>query len=151
MAHAVNLIIYSGTAQYWDGTGRSGDNLISGGAGTWNATTSNWTTSTGGTNSTWQSDTAVFAATGGTVALGAPISAQGLIFGSTGYTISGTSANALTLHGGHTRTTISVTARRNQRHDWRAHHGHGRADRQWGRNSHSDQYGEQLYRKHDDY
>ena len=88
VAHEVDLQIVSTgvVTQYWDGTGTINNNNIAGGSGTWNGTTSNWTTSTGATNSTWAGGMAVFDAPGGTVTLGTPINAQGLSFGSTGYT-----------------------------------------------------------------
>ena len=107
--HQVDLIV-SGTAinQYWDGTGAAGNSIITGGSGTWNNTTSNWTTSTGATNSPWLGGTAVFETTGGTVMLGAPINVQGLIFGVTGYTLSGTaSLNLVGVPG--TPPTVSVS------------------------------------------
>jgi autotransporter-associated beta strand protein len=91
--HQVSLQVTSMglVTQYWDGTGVTGNGVISGGSGTWNSTTTNWTTSDGLSNSTWQGGVAVFDVPGGTVTLAAPINAQGLTFGSTGYTLSGTS------------------------------------------------------------
>ena len=107
VAHSINLVVSSGSAQYWDGTGAANNKTISGGGGTWNLGASNWTDAAGATNSVWGNGTAVFSTPGGMVSLGAPISAQGLIFGSTGYTVSGTSANTLNLTG--VMPTISVT------------------------------------------
>ena len=74
----------------------------SGGAGTWDNSTPNWLSGT--SDIAWVStDTAVFGgATGGTVTLGAAITAGGLNFNTTGYTITG---NTLTLGG----TTPMVT------------------------------------------
>ena len=108
-AHQVNLVV-SGTAvtQYWDGTGAVNNGVISGGNGTWNNSTNNWTDSAGATNTTWQGGTAVFNAPGGTVTLGAPLNAQGLIFGGTGYTIGGSSGLNLVGTAGMV-PTISVT------------------------------------------
>jgi autotransporter-associated beta strand protein len=93
VAHQVNLVI-SGTAstQYWDGTGTPNDGVISGGSGTWNNSATNWTNPSGTVNSTWQGGTAIFDAPGGAVTLGAPLAVQGLVFGTTGYTIGGSSA-----------------------------------------------------------
>ena len=93
-AHQVNLIV-SGTSvtQYWDGAGPANNSVVNGGAGTWDLTSARWTDSGGVANTTWSSGTAVFAgATGGTVMLAKPINAEGLIFSTTGYTLSGTSA-----------------------------------------------------------
>ena len=94
MPHEVDLQVVSlgMITQYWDGTGAINNNIINGGSGTWNSTASNWTDSAGATNKTWQGGMAVFDAPGGTVTLAAPINAQGLTFGSTGYTIAGTSS-----------------------------------------------------------
>ena len=68
------------------------DGTILGGSGTWNNTSTNWTNAGGTANLAWQGGMAGFDATGGTVTLAAPINAQGLSFGSTGYTLSGGSA-----------------------------------------------------------
>lgn len=94
-----------GIILYWDGAGPAGDSVIQGGNGTWNATATNWTISSGVNNTTWQGGTAVFGGTAGTVTLSGTISAQGLIFNTTGYVIAGTSA--LTLAG--TAPEIDVT------------------------------------------
>ena len=100
----VDLIVSLGNTLQWDGTGVANDGHVSGGSGNWNNSNNNWT-ATGATNTTWNGGTAVFNAPGGTVTLTSAISAQGLIFGSSGYTLSGT--NALTLTG--TNPQISVT------------------------------------------
>ncbi|HEY3898205.1 MAG TPA: autotransporter-associated beta strand repeat-containing protein [Chthoniobacter sp.] len=102
----VVLTVSLGGAQYWDGSKTTADGTISGGTGNWNASTTNWTNSTGTTNSAWQSQTAFFGGTGGTVTLTSPISAQGLVFNSSGYTLAG--SNVLTLTG--TTPEIDVTA-----------------------------------------
>lgn len=85
-----------GLVQYWDGAGPANNGTIEGGPGTWNATGLNWTNSGGTINTKWQSGTAVFGGTSGTVTLTSAISAQGLTFNSTGYTIAGTSTLTLT-------------------------------------------------------
>ena len=93
--HEVDLQVLSTgvVPQYWDGTGVIGNNSINGGSGAWNGTTKNWTDSAGATNSTWEGGHGcVRRAPGGTVTLAAPINAQGLSFGSTGYTLAGTSS-----------------------------------------------------------
>ena len=74
---------------YWSGTG------------TWDTTTANWGTATGGpyTGSIWSNatpDAAFFEGTAGTVSLGEAITAAGLTFTTTGYTVTG---NTLTLAG----------------------------------------------------
>ena len=108
--HKVILtVLGSAVTQYWDGAGVIGNGSIGGGSGTWNNTTTNWTNGGGSLNSAWQGGTADFRTIGGTVMLGAPINAQGLIFGVTGYTLSGTSA--LNLVGtASTAPTVSVSA-----------------------------------------
>ena len=106
IAGEVDLVVSLGTAQYWDGTGAVNDGVIGGGSGNWNTSANNWTNASGTVNSTWQNGTAFFAGTGGTVTLAAAISAQGLIFSATGYSITGTSA-ALNLSG--STPTINVT------------------------------------------
>ena len=89
-------VSYAGNAQYWDGPTTSPTGSVTGGSGTWNSTTNNWTNSTGAANGTWQGGSAIFNAPGGTVTLASPISAQSLIFNTTGYVLSGTSALTLT-------------------------------------------------------
>jgi autotransporter-associated beta strand protein len=108
-AHQVNLVV-SGTAvtQYWDGSNAANNGVIGGGSGAWNTTTANWTNAAGTANSLWSSGTAVFESTGGAVTIGAPLNVQGLIFGVTGFTLSG--ASALHLIGSSSSApTISVT------------------------------------------
>jgi len=68
-----------------------------GGSGDWNTTTGAWWN---GATVPWvnaNGDTAVFAGTAGTVTLTAPITAGGLTFNTTGYTVT---AGTLTLAGG---------------------------------------------------
>jgi fibronectin-binding autotransporter adhesin len=82
------------------------DSAVTGGAGTWNTAATTWTTDAGATNVAWvnaNNDTAIFGGTGGAVALGAAITANGMTFDGTGYTVSG---NTLTLAG----TTPTITA-----------------------------------------
>lgn len=93
----------------WDitpGTVGAGDSAITGGTGAWDTTTGNWTTDAGVNNIAWvnaNNDTAIFGGTAGTVTLGAPITAGGLTFNTTGYIVAG---NTLTLTA---PKTISVT------------------------------------------
>lgn len=95
----------------WDvtpGTVGAGDSAITGGSGTWDVTNGNWTTDGGANNVAWvnaNNDVAVFGGTGGTVALGAAITANGMTFGVTGYALTG---SAITLAG--TTPTITATA-----------------------------------------
>ena len=70
-----------------------------GGAGTWDKTLINWYD--GATDVVWtDGNTATFANTGGTVSLGVPISALNLQVTGTGYTITPSATNTLTLTGG---------------------------------------------------
>lgn len=85
-----------------------GDTAVTGGTGTWNTTNGNWTIDAGANNLAWvnaNNDTAVFGGTAGTVSLGAAITAGGLTFNTTGYTVTG---NTLTLAG--TTPTVTVTS-----------------------------------------
>ena len=102
----VNLVVALGNAQFWDGNGVANDNNIAGGSGTWNATSTNWTDNAGAVNAKWGGGTAIFNAPGGTVTLGSAISAQGLVFGSNGYVLTG--SNTLTLTG--TAPEINVSS-----------------------------------------
>jgi autotransporter-associated beta strand protein len=65
-----------------------------GGTGTWDATTQNWYN--GSANVAWDGNTAVFGGTAGTVTLNSALSATGLTFGVTGYTVQGTGSLTLT-------------------------------------------------------
>jgi fibronectin-binding autotransporter adhesin len=89
-SHAASLI--------WDADGVA--NATVGGTGTWDTATPLWFLNGGyvpWNNATNAADTAVFGGIGTpTVTLGAPISAGGLQFNSTGYTVAG-GANAITL------------------------------------------------------
>ena len=85
-----------------------GDSAITGGAGTWDTINGNWTTDGGASNIAWVNgaDTAIFGGTAGAVTLSEPISAGGLTFNTTGYSLLGN--QTLTLAG--TTPTINVSA-----------------------------------------
>ena len=91
-ARAANLV--------WDPTQNPAS--PAGGTGTWDLSTLNW--STGSVDQAWTdvsttgTDTATFGGTGGVVTLSTTLSALGLQFNATGYTISG--SNSLTLGSG---------------------------------------------------
>jgi len=71
----------------------------SGGSGTWDNTTLNW--SNGSSDVAWNSTTANFGGPGGTVTIGAPITATGITLNATGYTFSSSNpANILSLSSG---------------------------------------------------
>ena len=86
----------------WD---PAGDGTGSGGAGTWDTSTAVWYNAVDAAWVNANNDIAVFNGTGGAVALGEAITAGGLTFNNTGYTVSGT--GPLTLAG--TTPTITVT------------------------------------------
>ncbi|MEN3941826.1 autotransporter-associated beta strand repeat-containing protein [Prosthecobacter sp. SYSU 5D2] len=89
----------------WEADGSPGER--SGGTGVWDATLLRW--NEGGVMKAWDnrlSDIAVFDGQAGTVSLGAAISAGGLVFNTSGYTISG-GGQALTLFG--RMPTVAVT------------------------------------------
>ncbi|MEY3896372.1 MAG: hypothetical protein RLZZ214_1892, partial [Verrucomicrobiota bacterium] len=96
----------------WDitpGTVGAGDSVITGGAEAWNTSNGNWTTDAGANNVAWNNannDVAVFGDVAGAVALGDPITAGGLIFNTTGYSVTG---NILTLAGATTNITVAST------------------------------------------
>ncbi len=86
----------------WDADGVAGN--PTGGAGTWDTSALFWNDA--GVMKAWNNagnDTAIFGGTGGTVTLGAAITAGGLTFNSTGYTLAG-GGHSLTLGG-----TVTVT------------------------------------------
>ncbi len=96
---------------FWDGgtvdlSAVPGDGLSAGGNGNWDTGLANWDDSV--THVVWPSsgtdNDAVFGGAAGTVTLQTPIAANDLTFNTTGYTIAGTVANALTLNG----TTANV-------------------------------------------
>ena len=92
----------------WDitpGAIGAGDGIITGGTSAWDLSNGNWTIDGGANNIGWvnaNNDTAVFGDTAGTVTLGVPITAGGLTFNTTGYTVTG---STLTL-GGATPTIL---------------------------------------------
>lgn len=95
----------------WDitpGTVGAGNSTVTGGAGTWNTTNGNWTTDAGVNNVAWNNannDVAIFGDVAGAVALGEPITAGGLTFNATGYSVTG---NILTLGGATTNITVGT-------------------------------------------
>jgi autotransporter-associated beta strand protein len=106
----------SAATYYWDADGMAAGNNVSGaGLGNLGGGPFIWETSAGrwwdgnATDAAWVngSDTAVFTGTAGTVTLGVPITAGGLVFNVGGYTIAG-GGNTLTL-GGTTLPTVRVT------------------------------------------
>jgi autotransporter-associated beta strand protein len=96
----------------WDiapGTPGTGDGAVTGGAGFWDQTAGNWTLDNGATNQAWdnngQRTVAVFGGLeGGAVTLASPISADGVIVNTTGYTFSG---EPLTLSGPQPAVTVA--------------------------------------------
>ena len=93
IAQQVNLMVGSGS--FWDGGGTAADGRISGGSGTWDQGGAQWTNNDGSINTAWMGRSAIFQGTAGTVTI-APggISATGLQFAASGYTLTG---GALTL------------------------------------------------------
>jgi len=96
---------------YWDpaltktitGTGAAG--------GTWLAATANWVTTAGTNVALPTANRASFGgAAGGVVTVGGPISAAGMIFNTTGYSLSAASAQTITSTGNVSLASSSVTA-----------------------------------------
>lgn len=102
--------------RFWDGgtanIAGNGNGASAGGTGNWGTTLTNWDQGSGLAMVAWNNanlNTAVFAGTAGTVTINAPVSAGGLTFTATGYTIAGgASPNVLTLGG--TSATITTSA-----------------------------------------
>ncbi|MFA6289193.1 MAG: autotransporter-associated beta strand repeat-containing protein [Opitutaceae bacterium] len=107
---------------YWDGDANGANNSATAGtglgtAGSWNNSLSgtplvNWWPGSGTTDQSWvnaSNNTAAFWGTVGTVSLTDNITAGGLLFNTTGYTIS-TGANTLTLATGSTITLNNIAA-----------------------------------------
>ncbi len=102
--------------RFWDGgtanIAGNGNGASAGGTGNWNTTLTNWDQGSGLAMVAWNNanlNTAVFAGTAGTVTINAPVSAGGLTFTTTGYTLAGgASPNNLTLGG--TSATITTSA-----------------------------------------
>ncbi|MFM8530097.1 MAG: beta strand repeat-containing protein, partial [Ilumatobacteraceae bacterium] len=103
-ALAQSAVSWSGAAPATSGT--------AGGAGTWNTSGLNWWNGTSGV--AWDNsgnNTAVFAGTSGSVALGSNITAGGLTFNTAGYLLSaGTNAGTNTLTLGAASNTLSLNA-----------------------------------------
>lgn len=96
----VLLVAISAHAQsqyYWDATSPITNSPGSGGSGNWSTSTADWFVS-GTTDSVWANNNiANFAGTAGTVTTTSAVTANGLTFTTTGYTVAGSSA--LTLAG----------------------------------------------------
>ena len=96
---------------YWDSDATAAGNNTGtgaglGGTGNWDTTTANWYNAS--SDVAWAnagSDTAFFYGTAGTVTLTTPITVGGLNFGATGFTLTGSATNTLTLGG----TTPTIT------------------------------------------
>ncbi len=118
VAGQVNLLVLPvgvGPVQYWDGTDAPNNNVVGGGNGSWDNFTNNWTngnntpppaTGIGSVNAGWQNGIAVFGGTtppvnaavpAGGVNLTDAVNAQGLVFATSGFSISGAGNNTLTL------------------------------------------------------
>jgi autotransporter-associated beta strand protein len=92
---------------YWDG---DGSGTQAGGTGTWNTTLARWSSTSGGsTFAPWSAgNIATFDGTAGTVTLDSAVTTGGLTFGTTGYTLGGSST--LTLNGNGVVNTNNFTA-----------------------------------------
>ena len=91
---ALSMMIVSSQAanRWWDGanTGGTGDGASDGGTETWNTSIQNWDQGNGLARVSWtnaNNDTAIFAGTAGTVALGTGITIGGLQFDTASYII----------------------------------------------------------------
>lgn len=99
VAGQVNLVVSAPTILFWNGAATSADGTIHGGTGTWKLGPTNWTDANGAVSAGWNSGFGVFAGAAGVVTLDGSaggISANGLQFAVTGYTVGGA---ALTLSG----------------------------------------------------
>jgi len=85
----VNLVISAGVVipdiQFWDGTDAAGDDVIDGGAGSWNLVDANWTDAAGEVNAPWNENFAVFQGPAGAVSVDGDIVFTGLQFVTSGY------------------------------------------------------------------
>ncbi len=93
---------------FWDPSAIAAD-PGSGGTGNWNTTSSFWELAGSGIDSVWpnlNTNTATFSGTAGTVTPTAGITAQGLIFSTSGYTLA--SGNTLTIAGSGINTSSLV-------------------------------------------
>ncbi len=118
VAGQVNLLVLPngvGPVQYWDGTDAVNNNVVGGGNGDWANFSNNWTngvaivppaTGIGSVNAGWQNGIAVFGGTtppvnaavpAGQVNLIDAVNAQGLVFATSGFSITGAGNNTLTL------------------------------------------------------
>jgi fibronectin-binding autotransporter adhesin len=97
VAGQVNLVVNAAGAptQFWDGSTTANDGTVHGGTGTWDNFTTNFTNAGVSVNQSWQNGVAIFAATPGTVTLGADILFQGMQFTSDDYTVAGAGSFAL--------------------------------------------------------
>jgi autotransporter-associated beta strand protein len=78
----------------------------SGGTGYWDTNTANWFT--GNADTAWPTDAlAYFAGTAGTVTLSTNLNANGLTFGTAGYTLTNNGVSGLTLDGNNPTITVS--------------------------------------------
>jgi autotransporter-associated beta strand protein len=94
VAGQVNLVVSGSdpvpSIQFWDGPDTAPDGTIDGGSGTWDGTRTNWTRSDGNANDAWDGRFAVFQGEAGTVTIDpAGVSATGLQFAVSGYTLTG--------------------------------------------------------------
>ena len=104
-----SLIATSSAADVsWDlfGGGPS-DSAITGGTGFWDGSTTNWTGDAGASNVLWNNannDVAIFGDVAGAVTITGPVTAGGIVFNASGYSISG---NVITLGGATTNITVA--------------------------------------------
>ncbi|MFD1786118.1 autotransporter-associated beta strand repeat-containing protein [Sphingomonas floccifaciens] len=92
MGQQVNLVYGNSSTlvpavQFWDGSGSSGDAVISGGAGSWVRALDSWARSDGVRNDAWGEQFAVFGTTGGRVTIDDSIRFGGMQFMVDGYEI----------------------------------------------------------------
>lgn len=90
--------------EYWDGSVTSAGTSVTGGDGTWDATATNWTDENGKLHAGWDSTHyAIFSGQSGKVTVSGAISAAGMQFITSGYSIVG---DGLTLDSGSTDAPI---------------------------------------------
>lgn len=105
----------------WDvspGVIGGGNGTVTGGPGIWDTTMGNWTVDSGASNIAWVSisnDVAVFGGTAGEVSLSTAVSAGGLTFYTSGYSVTGNTLSlagtpVLTVAAGFSASVISVIA-----------------------------------------
>ncbi len=109
VANEVNLVVFSGATQFWNGTTTSPTGTVVGGSGTWTAgTPTNWTNPAGSASTAWGGNFAVFQGAPGTVTVDeatGPVSTTGMQFIGAGWSVAG---GPLTLAGADGQTTIRV-------------------------------------------